>query len=128
MAYLPNTWATNDVVTVEKLNHIENGISAAESKINSNLVAKKYFDIDSNYHLNQTLGSIVNSFLAGIPVQVVKTVNDDQDDDVVDVYLVEEIYDLDHLDDIYTTKTITTSGGYFYANSPDEYPIIEGGE
>ena len=128
MAYSPNTWATNDVVTVEKLNHIENGISAAESKSFPNLVAKRYFD-NNNYYLNQTLRSIVNSFLAGIPVQVAETLYADQDDNITNVFLVVDIRDLDSFGDIYTTKTIATNGlGSFYANSPDEYPIQEGGE
>ena len=34
MAYMPTNWATGDVITAEKLNHMENGIEALEVVLN----------------------------------------------------------------------------------------------
>ena len=59
MSYTKQTWATGDIVTADKLNHMEDGIAGGGS---APLVC--YFD-ENLGHLNVTFGAIVEAVDAG---------------------------------------------------------------
>ena len=62
MSYTKQTWATGDIVTADKLNHIEDGIAGGGS---APLVC---YNDDNLGHLNVTFGAIVEAVDAGQPV------------------------------------------------------------
>ena len=60
MSYDKQTWVNGDVITAEKLNHIEDGISGSGG---SNALICEY---DYNVrHTNKTFGEIKDAFLSG---------------------------------------------------------------
>lgn len=64
MSYEKNTWAKGDVITANKLNHMEDGI--AESGGGAFIVRL----LDTNY-LDKTYGEIYQAFLSGKVIWVV---------------------------------------------------------
>ena len=65
MAYSKQTWATGDVVTAAKMNHIEDGIEAAEEYADSVGVL---LVVESDGTLSKTWTQIANSNLAVIKI------------------------------------------------------------
>lgn len=46
MSYTPTTWADGDLITAEKLNHIEQGVQINERNLRLNTLKEKYFYIN----------------------------------------------------------------------------------
>ena len=61
MSYTPIEWKTGDIVTSEKLNHMENGIEGG----NSALICR---DIQESGYLDKTFGEILDAYTSGKPV------------------------------------------------------------
>ena len=61
MAYTKNTWNTGDIVTSEKLNHMEDGIEGG----NSVLIC---LDTQATGYLDKTFGEIFDAYTSGKPV------------------------------------------------------------
>lgn len=58
MSYSATTWSSGDVITAEKLNKIEQGIS------NKNIISAPFICIADNYALNCSYNDIKNALLA----------------------------------------------------------------
>lgn len=100
MPYEPNTWATGDVITADKLNHIEQGISGIVFHITS-----------QDNTLDATYGEIKSALDAG-RICLIKVSGESTIKLVVSCYEIDSAY--------YVT---TESGNTYIANSSDGYPI-----
>ena len=65
MAYEKQTWQTGDVVTAEKLNHLEGGVAAAGSML---IVHETYDENTSTYTLDKTWQEIYDALISGIAI------------------------------------------------------------
>ena len=63
MSYTKQTWANGDVITADKLNHIEDGINSANS--NSNTLLVTFTGSDYDWIGDKTYGEILNAFESG---------------------------------------------------------------
>ena len=72
MTYIPNAWATGDVVTAEKLNHMEEGIASNAS----NIFVVTFTRNGATPTADASLTEIYNAFQAGAVVIGIMNVGD----------------------------------------------------
>ena len=70
MSYVKNTWQTGDIVTAEKLNHLEDGVASASSGGGGGtfVVTYSYQEIEGEQYLvaDKTFAEIQNAMANGI--------------------------------------------------------------
>ena len=103
MSYVPTNWVNGDTITAEKLNKIENGISAMGG-----------VKVVSCVHdaLTETFANILEAFTNGTPVFIFFD-NDDQS------YTMEFVEDLENWD---IKRVYATDGELFECVNADDYP------
>ena len=106
MAYTPTNWQNGDVVTAEKMNKLENGVTNADKGA---LVVNV---VDSV--LDKTWQEIHDAFVVGTNI-IVHSVDESR----IHEQLVMEIA-VDSLENLYM---VGTHGAAFIANSANGYPI-----
>lgn len=130
MSYVKTNWASSDVVSVENLNKIEQGISdAASSSGNSLFVIYDRADYGDGTHLNTTLGNIASAYLDGKNIWIKSGLYMDPDDPSTfvcdEMWLVYSISDMDDINNPSIENYIGCgTGAYFFAFSPSEYPVM----
>jgi len=67
MAYTKQTWATGDVITEEKLNHIEDGITNAGGVL---IVNNNYDESTSKNTLDKTWKEIHDAYINGVKILI----------------------------------------------------------
>ena len=66
MAYTKQTWAIGDIVTQEKMNHIEDGIAALETTVATpNVLSVQITKSGDNLVCNKTMQEILNAYTDG---------------------------------------------------------------
>ncbi len=114
MSYEKTTWVNGDVITAEKLNHIEEGIKNAGDLIEVHIIGE-------NYALDMTYAEILNAIQAGKMLYIL--VNDFGFENAVA-----------HLSCAYYSSEYTVSFCYisgniemfdFITNSEDGYPVYD---
>lgn len=65
MSYTPTTWADNDVITVQKLNKMEQGLAGQKSEVFIINITPGIIDGDSSLSTDKTYSEIKDAFLAG---------------------------------------------------------------
>lgn len=83
MSYVEQTWTQGDVITAEKLNHMESGI--AESGGGSSALLVTGTDNGEQIFLNKTFTEIKNAFAVGAPVLVTITSDSNNYEEVTSV-------------------------------------------
>ena len=123
MPYAKQTWTNGDVITEEKLNHMEDGIGVGD-----NVIVSITYDAEQGINLlNRTWREIKDYLLQG------KTVYADiSEEDEVSFYFYREIVvgalKMENQEDYRIITVITTSGSdqvvkrVYYAQAPDSYP------
>lgn len=120
MAYEKQTWVTGEVITKEKLNHMEDGIAnGGSSYFRVNVTSANF-----NYTLDKTWAEIKNAVDSGMIVMPV-----DADEAGTDFqYLFYIGYD--DLEDVYVVSTVrflgpTPTNLEFTTSDPDGYPTTD---
>lgn len=67
MAYTPNVWDVGDVITPQKMNHIETGISEAAQSGGGALICGITVNNNTSY-LDKTVQEIYDAIMSGTPV------------------------------------------------------------
>lgn len=115
MAYEKNTWATGDVVTSAKLNHMEDGIAGGY------LIITATDDTEAmTVTLDKTWNEIKAALDAKIPCFIFSLWSEDEDYSTALVPLANAGYTAS-FDNPYTV--INVMGITYYAASPDGYPV-----
>lgn len=128
MSYVKTNWASSDVVSVENLNKIEQGISdAAASSGNSLFVI--WDRNNSQWKLDTTLADIASAYLDGKNIWIKSGYYIDEYDPssfvLEEMWLVYSISNMNNLNDPNSEKYISCgTGTYFFAFSPSEYPVL----
>lgn len=93
MSYIPTEWQTGDIVTAEKLNNMENGISAASASGGGLLVTMTWGGV-STATLDKNYSEIKTAMLNGINVVFADVVHheDTGENDAV-FYRLNELWD-----------------------------------
>lgn len=74
MAYTKQTWNNGDIITAEKLNHMEDGIYTA--KDDNNFIIEVEFDVnESKYVANKSIEEINEAFTEGKGLKVKRPPN-----------------------------------------------------
>ena len=119
MAYVKNTWVNGDVITAEKMNHIEDGIESDGSGGSNLFAIAMTYDSDSNtYNLDKTWNEINEAFIAG--KNCVITCTEGGNDEYL-LVLRMKIYEYS-----YALNTYSASYGgdmEFIADTVNDYPI-----
>ena len=128
MSYVKTTWSSSDVVTVENLNKIEQGIYNAASGSGDVI----FLTVPrTTYQLNMTMGEIGEAFLAGKTIWIKEGLYMDDDDPssfVCDtMYVIYSITSLNYLNDPNYQKDIYALGGTYSASDPNSYPSAQMG-
>lgn len=72
MSYTKQTWNTGDVITAEKLNHMEDGImESGESSKNCVMFVTLANDGNDNYTADKTIGEITEAYNNGKMIYVI---------------------------------------------------------
>lgn len=69
MSYTKQTWATGDVITANKMNHMEDGIASNEGSSGGSMLIEMVFDQSAeNYTSSVSYSDVVDAFKAGTPI------------------------------------------------------------
>ena len=120
MSYEKQTWQTGDVVTAEKLNHIEDGIDGAGGGGGSLLVT-----LVNGETFNKTWNEVKTAVVSGIPVYVLYVEVDTSEQTFA---VMRSVHSIDGYDGSYIVNVIdhTEEMGFaeFSTNSADGYPAV----
>lgn len=120
MAYTKNTWNTGDIVSSQKLNHMEDGIANSENVF---IVGGATNDPENGWQgtLNKTWQQIRDAIQSKICV-IVAT-----DGDNVESKIIEAVYDNPEPMEGDGRYQVAIDGAIFTTDSKDGYPAIGGG-
>jgi len=125
MSYTKQTWATNDIITAEKLNHMEDGIDSAASGGGGPLAIRVSTDFDTGImSLNKTWNEIRAAFpncyieMMGIDPATGEYTEDYDYYSVMSVY--DNLYNSYHLYTVTLNSRVTSD---FNVTDPDGYPF-----
>lgn len=110
MSYVPTEWETGDIVTAEKLNKLENGLST----VSNNIVIVNATMADEYVVLSKTWNEIHDAMIRGKIIIVIRIV----DNDVFHGHVVYATIDEDER----YSYVIATSEDDFYAETATSYP------
>ena len=115
MSYTPTEWKTGDIITAEKLNKLENGISS-NSSVNVVFITE-----DASTHLDKTAGELYSMFESNNYFMVVIRYGE--------IYGFITKISHDHEED-YAIQAAMFGGGsldvgwWYTASSADSYPVL----
>ena len=111
MAYTKNTWNNGDVITAEKLNHMEDGI--ADSGGGSAFIINIIED-EATWTLDKTWQQIYEAFYSGSEC-VVKYERGENG---------QSLYKVDHITNEFGSYNVGFFSNQLSSNSPDGYPSV----
>lgn len=122
MSYEKTNWKTGDVITSEKLNHLEEGIADRDAKI-ATITVETTQDGKFVYTSDISYNEVLTAFMAGKNVIFDFTVIDEYGEVTRHIQLVREIdsYSSSNLQN--NNYQITTSQLQFTSTDPDE-PLV----
>jgi hypothetical protein len=118
MAYTKNTWTDGDIVTSEKLNHIEDGVRDAYVMMNVGNVTVSFGSINGT--LDKTWQEIFDAVSNGNICYFTGT--DENDEYHKKIFIVKELYRDENVQHPYVVYTVEDYG--LGADSPTQRPTI----
>ena len=113
--YEKQTWATGDVITEEKLNHMEDGISNAGGVMVVN---------ENDVTLDKTWKEIYDAYISGMKVLAHFV---PESEDVGDGDLYYSLTEVGIVNGVQRPFLVSFSGTAFYATTEDGYPSGDSG-
>lgn len=129
MSYVQQTWETGDIITAEKLNHIESGIGGESGGGSSYKVNPTLGQEDPQTHkviitLDKTYAEILAMAQTGYVFMLLTSENTPDAFGIEEgVIQYEPLYSLQYSDSVYSVNF--SQYGSFTCSAEDEYPYME---